>query len=164
MIEVLHKNIFETKCKCLVNPVNSIGVMGAGLAKELKTRFPNSCQKFNQDSVIEQKKYFSPILLPPVYHKSDSLFDDGIDILFFPTKIHWKNPSKLEYIEKNLPIALSLLENNFVPSVAFPFLGCGLGGLHKSDVLKLFLKYQNLYLGKIEIYENFFEQHSKRNY
>lgn len=139
--------------------------MGAGLAKAFKQQFPLPCEIFNQQSLLFQKKWASPQLMKPVYHKSDSVFDgDGIDILFFPTKIHWRNPSKLEYIEKNMPIALNLLEKNSVPSVAFPFLGCGLGGLDRGDVLKIFEKYETLYTGKLSIYAEFFESNSKRNY
>ena len=51
-------------------------------------------------------------------------------VLNFPTKKHWRNPSKLEYIEMGLKKFVATYEEKEITSIAFPQLGCGLGGLN----------------------------------
>ena len=61
-------------------------------------------------------------------------------ILLFPTKVYWRNPSKLEYIEVGLNICEKWDELG-ADSIAFPRLGCGNGGLDWNDVQPLMEKY-----------------------
>ena len=74
-------------------------------------------------------------------------------VLNFPTKFHWKYPSKIEYIEKGLAKFLETYKGKGITSIAFPLLGTHNGGLDRKEVLTLMGKY----LGKcdipIEIYE-----------
>lgn len=131
-------SIFDTGTDVLINPVNLVGVMGKGLALEFKNRFP---QNF-----AEYKKWCanSP--------KIGSIFvwnENNQYIVNFPTKIHWKDPSKLEYVEEST-IALSewlfYKGSGFgIKTVAIPKVGCGLGGLDwkivKPKMIKIFKKY-----------------------
>jgi O-acetyl-ADP-ribose deacetylase (regulator of RNase III) len=54
---------------------------------------------------------------------------DGVWVINFPTKDHWRNPSKLEYIEKGLADLKQCVRSIGLTSVAIPALGCGLGEL-----------------------------------
>ena len=62
----------------------------------------------------------------------------------FPTKVHWRSPSKPEYIEAGLKkFVLSYADKGFT-SIAFPMLGCGNGELSwESEVRPLMEKYLN---------------------
>lgn len=113
-------NIFESNAKTLVNTVNCVGVMGKGIALEFKKRFPGMFEEYvrlcNNHEVKPGKPYYYSDLLGP-------------SVINFPTKDHWRSPSKLSYIEEGL----DWFRNNYaslgVTSIAFPPLGCGNGGL-----------------------------------
>lgn len=143
-IKIIKGNIFDSNCQVIVNPVNCLGYMGKGVAQEFKYRFP--------DMFIEYKlKCENNELFPGhlhLYKKSNPW------ILNFPTKMDWKHPSKLEFIEKGIETFSKNFEKYGINSIAFPKLGTALGGLKWADVEKIMLKYleslQNLY---VEIYE-----------
>ena len=144
MIKKIKGNIFNTKCQTLVNTVNCIGVMGKGMALECKLRFPEMFIKY-KDSC--DKKLFKPGYLQ-IYKNSKPW------ILNFPTKIHWKDPSKIEYLEEGLKKFQDEYLNKNIKSIAFPLLGASLGGLSEELVYKTMTKYlEPLNNIDIEIYE-----------
>ena len=113
-------NIFESKAKTLVNTVNCVGVMGKGIAKEFKAMFP--CM-YNEYVVLCDAGYVQP--------GRPYLYTDitGASILNFPTKDHWRSPSKLSYIISGLKWFCENYKGLGIESIAFPPLGCGNGGL-----------------------------------
>ena len=144
MIKKIKGNIFNTNCQTLVNTVNCIGVMGKGMALECKLRFPEMFIKY-KDSC--DKKLFKPGYLQ-IYKNSKPW------ILNFPTKIHWKDPSKIEYLEKGLKKFQDEYLNKNISSIAFPLLGASLGGLSEELVYETMTKYlEPLNNIDIEIYE-----------
>ncbi len=144
MIKKIKGNIFNTSCQVLVNTVNCIGVMGKGMALECKLRFP---EMFIQYKDSCDKKLFKPGYLQ-LYKKSQPW------ILNFPTKIHWKDPSKIEYLEKGLKKFQDEYLNKNISSIAFPLLGASLGGLSEEIVYETMTKYlEPLNNIDIEIYE-----------
>ncbi len=144
MINKIKGNIFNTKCQTLVNTVNCIGVMGKGMALECKLRFPEMFIKY-KDSC--DKKLFKPGYLQ-IYKNSKPW------ILNFPTKIHWKDPSKIEYLEQGLKKFQDEYLNKNISSIAFPLLGASLGGLSEELVYETMTKYlEPLNNIDIEIYE-----------
>jgi len=144
MIKKIKGNIFNTSCQVLVNTVNCIGVMGKGMALECKLRFP---EMFIQYKDSCDKKLFKPGYLQ-LYKNSQPW------ILNFPTKIHWKDPSKIEYLEKGLKKFQDEYLNKNISSIAFPLLGASLGGLSEEIVYETMTKYlEPLNNIDIEIYE-----------
>ena len=144
MIKKIKGNIFNTNCQTLVNTVNCIGVMGKGMALECKLRFPEMFIKY-KDSC--DKKLFKPGYLQ-IYKNSKPW------ILNFPTKIHWKDPSKIEYLEDGLKKFQDEYLNKNISSIAFPLLGASLGGLSEELVYETMTKYlEPLNNIDIEIYE-----------
>jgi O-acetyl-ADP-ribose deacetylase (regulator of RNase III) len=134
-------DLFTTHCTTLVNPVNCVGVMGAGLAAEFKRRWLAMFEAYAQAC---KDQHVCPGRLFIYKHGSPW-------VLCFPTKIQWQDPSKLEWIElglKNFAALYTLLE---ITSIAFPALGCGLGGLAWQDVKPLMDKYLDLPI-HIEVY------------
>lgn len=113
-------NIFESTSKTLVNTVNCVGVMGKGIALEFKKRYPLMFNEYVQLCNAGEVKPGQP------YYYSDLC---GASILNFPTKDHWRSPSKLSYIEKGLNWFRKNYEELGITSIAFPPLGCGNGGL-----------------------------------
>jgi O-acetyl-ADP-ribose deacetylase (regulator of RNase III) len=119
----------------LVNPVNCVGVMGAGLAAEFKRRWPAMFEHY--ESVCSLG--FRPGQLL-IYYPGDKT--RGPNIICFPTKDHWREPSRLEYIRIGLEaLAEDLSRTATIDTVALPKLGCGLGGLAWGDVRSLMIEY-----------------------
>ena len=138
MITYVRTNIFESNAQVLVNTVNTVGVMGKGLAKEFKRLYPEmfkQYQKFCEEGQLTVGKL-------QVYKTPNKW------VLNFPTKANWRHPSKLEYIEQGLQKFVDNYERLGVKSVAFPMLGCGNGGLSWEDEVKPLME---KYLGDLPI-------------
>ena len=125
MLEALIGDLFTSKAQTLVNTVNCVGVMGKGVALEFKRRWPTMF-----DDYVERCRRGA------VKPGEPYLFEDasGSRILNFPTKDHWRSPSRLADIERGLD---RLAEHHAawgITSIAMPPLGCGNGGLSWSDV------------------------------
>lgn len=120
MIQVLIGDLFESRAQALVNTVNCVGVMGKGIAAEFKKRYPGMFLDY-------EKRCVSKSVLPGVPY----LYRDmqGTSIINFPTKEHWRSPSKLEDVIRGLDVFLEKFREWGIVSVAFPPLGCGNGGL-----------------------------------
>jgi hypothetical protein len=132
-------DIFASPCRVLVNPVNCVGVSGKGLAKEFKKRFPLSVKAYEKDirDAASDRSLVSLLWLgmPTDYEivENDKL------VMFFATKLHWKDKSHLVSIKDGLGELAGMCEEmpDRYPSIAFPALGCGLGQLAWEDVLPL---------------------------
>lgn len=126
MIIFRQGNIFDSEAKALVNPVNTVGVMGKGLALEFKKRYPESYKNYVE---VCSSGFFD-------VGKTILYSENGKYIINVPTKKHWKDPSKLEWIESGLKsLCNKVLFLNC--SVAIPALGCGNGGLEWPEVKPL---------------------------
>lgn len=143
------KDIFNTKCEAIVNPVNIVGVMGAGFAAIIKKKYPSVF-----DSYLNACKNKSLKIGTCLTVKTDNQY-----IINFPTKSHWKDPSKIEYIESGLEALKRHIIHYNISSIAIPALGSGLGGLNWLDVKNLInIKLKDLKLNNgnnvlIEIYD-----------
>jgi O-acetyl-ADP-ribose deacetylase (regulator of RNase III)/uncharacterized protein YwgA len=124
MLYLTKGDIFQSKAEALVNTVNTVGVMGKGIALQFKEAFPVNNKKYIE--ACKNKELFPGKLL--AIWDTNLLLGRKL-IINFPTKIHWRHPSKYEYIEKGLAALRELLETEKVKSIAIPPLGCGHGGL-----------------------------------
>ncbi|MBX9637517.1 MAG: macro domain-containing protein [Nitrosomonas sp.] len=120
MVRILIGNIFESKTKAFVNTVNCVGVMGKGIAQLFKQRFPEMFSDYKNRCNVGQVRPGVPYLYTNIL---------GISIINFPTKDHWRSPSRLEDVIKGLDIFIEKYKEWGIESVAFPPLGCGNGGL-----------------------------------
>ena len=139
----IRSNIFNTSLQTIVNTVNCVGVMGKGIALEFRYRYPDMYEKYVE---LCDKGQIQPGVLW-LWTKSKPW------ILNFPTKRHWKFPSKIQYIELGLRKFAETYKEKKITSIAFPILGSSSGGLDESRVIKMMNDYleplQNL---EIEIY------------
>jgi O-acetyl-ADP-ribose deacetylase (regulator of RNase III) len=139
---VIEGNIFTSKCQTLVNTVNCVGVMGAGIALECRLRYPEMFQRYVQLCESEQ------IGIGKLWiYKSDRW------ILNFPTKKHWKYPSKIEYLEAGLEKFATTYWDRGIESIAFPLLGADKGGIPANKSLEVMQRYLEDLEINIEIYK-----------
>lgn len=131
MIEYIEGDIFESPAQVIVNTVNTVGVMGKGLALSFKQRYPQMFEKYK----IACEKHQLTIGKLMLFYEADHW------LLMFPTKENWRNPSKLEYIEKGLMKFVQTYAEKNITSIAFPRLGCGNGELNWEDVKPIMEKY-----------------------
>lgn len=128
-IELGTGNLLTADVDALVNTVNTQGVMGKGLALQFKKAFPEAFASYEQackNAELETgRMHVVRRLASPRY------------IINFPTKKHWRNPSKLEYIKTGLVDLVEQVRALSIESIAMPPLGCGHGGLDWSDVRPL---------------------------
>ncbi len=138
MIEVKKGNIFTTQCQTIVNTVNCVGVMGAGIAYEYKLRYPKMFKKYKEycsDGAISIGKLW-------IYNlETDNSNAKYSKILNFPTKDHWKYPTEKEYLEKGLQKFLDTYDQKNIKSIAFPLLGADKGGLDEKTSIKIMKDY-----------------------
>jgi O-acetyl-ADP-ribose deacetylase (regulator of RNase III) len=144
-INHIHGNIFNTKCQTIVNTVNCVGVMGKGIALVHKLRYPKMYEEYKMHCENKLIKTGSLWL----YTKELN----APWILSFPTKFHWKYPSKIEWIEQGLKKFVETYENKGIKSIAFPLLGTHNGGLETSQVKGLMDDYLRRCYIDIEIYD-----------
>jgi hypothetical protein len=137
-----NQDIFESTADFIIIPVNTIGVMGAGLALSFKTRFPKRFQLYKELCYSGELDICKPAL---VYRDDNRIIGEPSHngFVLFPTKKHYKDSSKIEVIAGNL----EYMRNNLTLPLfsAWPKVGCGLGKLNWDNVLPLMLSYFNLY-------------------
>ncbi len=131
MIIFRRTSLLESPAQTLVNTVNCVGVMGKGLAKAFRTRDPEMYKRYK--AVCDQE------LLEPgklwLWRGAKGW------VLNFPTKVHWRNPSEIEWIEAGLDKFVSAYKEQEIREISFPRLGCGNGGLKWSEVRPLMERY-----------------------
>ena len=146
MIKYIKGDLFSSPAQVLVNTVNLDGVMGKGIALKFKRLYPDMFKKYQyfcENKMLEIGKLW--------LYKSETKW-----ILNFPTKIHWRNPSKIEYIERGLQKFVAMYKDKNITSIAFPKLGCGNGGLKWEDVKPLMDYYLKNLPIDIYVYEDEF--------
>lgn len=131
MIEFKRGNLFEAEVDALVNTVNTVGVMGKGIALQFSRHFPEIMPQYEaacKDGTLTVGTV-QTIKLPLLAGMSGPRY-----VINFPTKKHWKGNSKIEYVETGLEALGAEIEKLGIKSIAIPPLGCGLGGLSWGDV------------------------------
>lgn len=128
MVEHSDSDLLSVGTQAVVIPVNCVGVMGKGLALDSKARFPDN---FLAYVAACKKKEVRPGRMF-VFVRSDPSHPKFI--LNFPTKRHWREPSRLDDIRLGLADLATQIQALRIESIGVPALGCGLGGLEWSVV------------------------------
>jgi O-acetyl-ADP-ribose deacetylase (regulator of RNase III) len=129
MIKYLTGNILDSTAQALVNTVNTVGVMGKGIALQFKNRFPNNYEVYKEACKNKELKIGELLI-----SEEDSLLSGKKLIINFPTKTHWRYSSEYEYIEKGLDALVNAIQKKNIKSIAIPPLGSGNGGLDWTKV------------------------------
>nr|WP_197486606.1 macro domain-containing protein [Mucilaginibacter sp. L294] len=138
----------DSKCFALVNTVNTVGVMGKGIALQFKNEFPHNYEVY-RTACIEQKFKIGELLLV----KDTNLLMGERLIINFPTKTNWRFGAEYAYIQQGLISLARLIENKQIVSIAIPALGCGNGGLNWGRVRLLIIQHLGAQNALIEVYE-----------
>lgn len=141
-IKIIRGNLFTSNCQTLVNTVNCVGVMGAGIALEFRLRYP---QMYSSYVELCQKNLLNVGQL--WLYKSSQHW-----VLNFPTKNHWKNPSQAKFLELGLQKFVDTFREKEITSIAFPLLGTQHGGIPQEKSLQIMKSYLEPCDLPIEIY------------
>lgn len=131
MVTYTQGNLLEADVDAVVNTVNTVGIMGKGIALMFKEQFPRNFEAYARACdagevrigrmfVTENKELFGPRW-----------------IINFPTKTHWRVKTKIEWVVDGLKDLVRVIREKEIQSIAIPPLGCGNGGLDWSDVRPL---------------------------
>ena len=132
MITYLDISLFDSPAQTLINTVNTVGVMGKGIALVFKHLYPEMYQEYRK--LCEEHNFSVGMLY--IYRTPNKI------VVNFPTKTHWRNPSRLDYIEAGLKKFVDRYQDYGISSVSFPQLGCGNGELDwQKQVQPLIEKY-----------------------
>lgn len=135
MIRFITGNILDSSTEALVNTVNTVGIMGKGIALQFKQAYPNNFNAYTtacKNGEMEIGKIF--------VFKEANLTSGEKWILNFPTKRDWRKPSEYHYIEKGLDNLREVLIEKRIQSISIPPLGSGNGGLDWVLVKKLIVQ------------------------
>jgi O-acetyl-ADP-ribose deacetylase (regulator of RNase III) len=122
-------DLLKTPADALVNTVNTVGVMGKGIALQFKLAFPDNYAAYEaacKRGDVQIGKMF-------VFRREKN----PRFIINFPTKRHWKGKSKIEDVESGLKALVEVVKKEHIKSIAVPPLGCGNGGLDWEQVRPL---------------------------
>lgn len=145
-------DMFESKCQTLVNTVNCEGVMGTGLALQFKNIYPKMFNAYKEACKPGEYRCLEHGGDLWLYTKLE-LFNTT-KILCFATKEHWRNPSKIEWIERGLNEFIDMYAYWNITSIAWPKLGCTNGKLNwETQVKPIMIKYLEPLPILCEIYE-----------
>ena len=128
MVTFEQGNLLEAEAEALVNTVNTVGVMGKGIALMFKERFPENFKSY----AAACKR--GDVRLGEMFVTENIELGGPRWIVNFPTKDHWRSRTRLEWIEAGLEDLGRVIEGYGIRSIAVPPLGCGNGGLDWRDV------------------------------
>ena len=121
-------DLLAADVEALVNTVNCVGVMGKGIALQFKRRYPDMFEQYERECKLGHVQIGHMLVVPT------GRLDGPQYVINFPTKKHWRSPSRMEYIEAGLvDLRRAIVEHN-IRSIAIPPLGAGNGGLDWEDV------------------------------
>lgn len=127
MLVYLRTDLFSSPAQTLVNTVNTVGVMGKGIAKTFKERYPEMFRDYKARCERGDLRIGTLML----WRGPDKW------VLNFPTKTTWRMPSRIEYLDAGLRRFVEVYEELGLTSVSLPPLGCGNGNLDWSEVKPL---------------------------
>ncbi|MFD4461585.1 macro domain-containing protein [Nocardia sp. NPDC058480] len=123
MIREQSGDLLRADVEALVNAVNTVGVMGKGIALKFKQTYPEMFQEYARAARAGE------VQIGAMHVWATGATSGPRFIINFPTKRHWRSPSRLADVAAGLPSLAETIERNEIRSVAIPALGCGHGGL-----------------------------------
>ena len=153
MIRYTTGDLLASEAAALVNTVNTVGVMGKGIALQFKEAYPENYRQYRRACKAGELAPGKLLLV-----KDHNAFGEKL-IINFPTKTHWRKPSTYAYVEAGLQALVQVIVDHNITSIAIPPLGCGNGGLEWNKVKALLEQYLADSPAEVIIYE--LNQHIK---
>jgi O-acetyl-ADP-ribose deacetylase (regulator of RNase III) len=129
VIHYTRGNLLDAKTEAVVNTVNTVGVMGKGIALAFRDAFPANTAAYEAACKTGELQIGQMFVT-----ENRGLLGGPAFIVNFPTKKHWRHPSKLVWVQEGLRDLRRVIEEHGIRSIAIPPLGCGNGGLEWADV------------------------------
>jgi O-acetyl-ADP-ribose deacetylase (regulator of RNase III) len=148
MIHYKTGNLLDSEAEALVNTVNTVGVMGKGIALQFKNMFPNNFKLYAQACKNKEVKVGQLLVT-----EEEALLTGKKIIINFPTKTNWRLPSEYQFIQAGLTELVRVIKEKNIKSIAIPPLGSGNGGLDWNKVKQILEKYLKEVDCDIHIYE-----------
>lgn len=123
MMRFTQGNLLDADVEAVVNTVNTVGVMGKGIALMFKERFTK-----NYEAYVAACKV-GKVQIGKMFVTSVDELKGPRWVINFPTKKHWRPPTKLEWVRDGLMSLKEVIREKHIRSIAIPPLGCGNGGL-----------------------------------
>jgi O-acetyl-ADP-ribose deacetylase (regulator of RNase III) len=159
MLDFVEGDFFDFDADIRVNTVNCVGVMGAGVALAFKNRYPDMFHHY-----VEQCKEKKVKPGKPFVWLNRDIISKEVEIINFPTKDDWRNPSEYSYVENGLIWLSEYLQDRKGKTVTLPALGCGHGGLEWDKVKTLIEKHLKNTQANVLVFEpSSSKAHSKNN-
>ncbi|PXX61548.1 O-acetyl-ADP-ribose deacetylase (regulator of RNase III) [Nocardia tenerifensis] len=124
-------DLLRADTEALVNTVNTVGVMGKGLALQFRRAYPEMFGAYRKAC------HRGEVQVGKMHIWETELAEGPRYIINFPTKTQWRARSRLEDIESGLTDLVAVIGALDITSIAVPPLGCGYGGLEWSEVQPL---------------------------
>ena len=131
MIEYTTGDILDSDAEALVNTVNTVGIMGKGIALQFKNRYHDNYKAYAEACKRGEVQIGKMFVV-----RDHSLLGEKL-IINFPTKTDWRKPSEYEYVEKGLDALADTINQYGITSIAIPPLGAGNGGLYWDRVKQM---------------------------
>jgi O-acetyl-ADP-ribose deacetylase (regulator of RNase III) len=128
MIELRRGDILKARADALVNTVNTVGVMGRGIALQFRKAFPEMFKAY--EAACKRGEVQPGTVLSYDLNR----FEQPRYVINVATKKHWRGKSQMEHVESGLRALVEEVKRLGIKSVAVPPLGCGLGGLDWEEV------------------------------
>jgi O-acetyl-ADP-ribose deacetylase (regulator of RNase III) len=148
MMRFTQGNLLDAQVDAVVNTVNTVGVMGRGIALMFKERFPENFSAYEAACKTGQ------VQVGRMFVQPSAELEGPRWIINFPTKKHWRQPTRIEWIDTGLAALKDVIREKKIRSIALPPLGCGNGGLDWNDVRpKIEVALQDLDDVEVIVYE-----------
>jgi len=141
MINFVKGDLFESDCEVLVNAVNPIGMMGGGIARQFAIRYPEMEQKYIEACKNGHYNTHNVLFLK----SGDKLIANLLTVDENIESNYCLIADSLKAIKNHLP--------NYYKSLAFPMIGCGIGGLDKEKVKSMFEEILGDCEERIDVYD-----------
>lgn len=128
MIRYTTGDLLAADVEAVINTVNTVGVMGKGIALQFKRRYPENFELYKKACARGE------VNLGEMFVTKTHEIVGPEWIVNFPTKGHWKANSRIEDIDRGLNDLVRVIKALDIHSIAIPPLGAGNGGLRWQDV------------------------------
>ena len=151
-LSLIKSDMFFSRLQTITISVNTVGIMGKGLASRAKYQFPDVYVRYQDVCKSKSLRMGTPYLYKRESQVGGSYYDEFVEkkeevvepqqwFLLFPTKTKWQHDSDFEGIEEGMRWLVSNYKTEGIKSIALPALGCGLGNLKWEDVGPMMTKY-----------------------
>jgi O-acetyl-ADP-ribose deacetylase (regulator of RNase III) len=126
MIRLVRGDLLEAETEAVVNAVNTVGIMGKGIALQFQGVFPENYRAYQAACRRHEVQIGRMFVTRRPSHPRW--------IINFPTKKHWRQKAEIEWVMEGLDDLKRLIQQHGIRSISIPALGCGNGGLPWSTV------------------------------